>query len=150
MSNIKKLTRRAFGRGVFCLAGLGVAGVGLAGCTRLKRLPASGGQFVYTSDGQPANPGSVQSSISVLELQRQAVLMYGPLPDERFPVPAVHLEKLDSKYYRQRVAYRTGEKVGTLVVDTTRFFCYLVEENGMAMRYGVGLGRAGFAWSGRA
>jgi lipoprotein-anchoring transpeptidase ErfK/SrfK len=37
-----------------------------------------------------------------------------------------------------------------VVVDTSNHFLYLVRENGQAMRYGVGLGRAGFEWSGRA
>lgn len=77
-------------------------------------------------------------------------LMYGPLPNERFPLPAVDLKKLDKKFVRQEVRYRTDEKVGTLVVDTRDYFLYLVQENGLAMRYGVGLGRAGFEWSGRA
>ena len=77
-------------------------------------------------------------------------LMYGPLPNERFPVPAVDLNKLPDKYLRREVPYQTTERVGTLVVDTHNFYLYLVMENGMAMRYGVGLGRAGFEWAGRA
>ena len=44
----------------------------------------------------------------------------------------------------------TGERPGTIVVDVSSHFLYLVRENGQAMRYGVGLGRAGFEWSGRA
>ena len=44
----------------------------------------------------------------------------------------------------------TGEPKGTLVVDTGSHFLYLVLGNGYAIRYGVGLGRAGFEWSGRA
>ncbi|SNY93268.1 Lipoprotein-anchoring transpeptidase ErfK/SrfK [Cohaesibacter sp. ES.047] len=76
--------------------------------------------------------------------------MYGPLPYERFPLPAVDISKIDRKFLRQEVPYRTNEKVGTLVVDTRNFFLYLVQEHGRAIRYGVGLGRAGFEWSGRA
>ena len=44
----------------------------------------------------------------------------------------------------------TGERPGTIIVDTSSHFLYLVLGNGQAMRYGVGLGRAGFEWSGRA
>lgn len=76
--------------------------------------------------------------------------MYGPLPDERFPIPAVNLEKVPERFYRRQVSYATREPVGSLVVDTRNFFLYLVQEDGQAMRYGVGLGRAGFEWSGRA
>ncbi|WP_394701001.1 L,D-transpeptidase [uncultured Cohaesibacter sp.] len=77
-------------------------------------------------------------------------VMYGPMPEEQFPLPAIDLSKINKKFLRQEVAYATNEKVGTLVVDTQNFFLYLVGENGRAIRYGVGLGRAGFEWSGRA
>ena len=76
--------------------------------------------------------------------------MYRAMPEERFPLPAINLNKVSDRYYRQRVNYRTSERVGTLVVDTRNYHLYLVQENGKAMRYGVGLGRAGFEWSGRA
>jgi len=54
------------------------------------------------------------------------------------------------QYRRQRVRYATREKPGTIVIDTSSRYLYVVEGNGMATRYGVGVGRAGFAWSGRA
>ncbi len=76
--------------------------------------------------------------------------MYGPLPYERFPLGAINLAKIDEKFLRREVNYPTSEKVGTLVVDTRNYYLYLVLENGRAMRYGVGLGRVGFEWSGRA
>ena len=76
--------------------------------------------------------------------------LYGPLPNEKFPVPAIPKGGLEERYYRQEVNYRTREKPGTLIVDTSKFYLYLVQPNGKAMRYGVGLGRAGFEWSGRA
>ncbi|GHB47966.1 hypothetical protein GCM10007094_41610 [Pseudovibrio japonicus] len=72
------------------------------------------------------------------------------MPEERFPLPAINPSKIPEKFYRQQVDYRTSEPAGSLVVDTSEFFLYLVQENGKAMRYGVGLGRAGFEWSGRA
>lgn len=76
--------------------------------------------------------------------------LYGPLPNEKFPVPGVPKGELEERYFRQRVNYRTREKVGSLIVDTRNFYLYLVEPKGKAMRYGVGLGKAGFEWSGRA
>jgi lipoprotein-anchoring transpeptidase ErfK/SrfK len=71
------------------------------------------------------------------------------MPQERFPVPAVDLRKLDPAYYRRVVTDPTGEKPGTLVVDTADRYLYLVRDGGEAMRYGVGIGRAGFEWSGK-
>ncbi|WP_366514638.1 L,D-transpeptidase [Roseibium sp.] len=76
--------------------------------------------------------------------------MYRAMPEEQFPIPAPDLKKVPERYYRKQVDYQTSEKVGTLVVDTSNYYLYLVQENGKAMRYGVGLGRAGFEWSGRA
>jgi len=56
--------------------------------------------------------------------------------------------EMDPKFLPQMVAYSTSEKAGTIVIDTSRRFLYLVQGNGMAKRYGVGVGRAGFEWSG--
>ncbi len=44
----------------------------------------------------------------------------------------------------------TGERVGTITVDTKNRYLYLSLEGGEAMRYDVGVGREGFTWSGRA
>ena len=76
--------------------------------------------------------------------------MYRAMPEERFPLPAVDLSKIEPKFYRRLVDDPTGETPGTIVVDTRSYFLYLVRPGGKAMRYGVGLGRAGFEWSGRA
>lgn len=75
---------------------------------------------------------------------------YGARPEEQFPVPAVKLGKVDPRYYRTLVDDPTGERPGTVVVDTPTRYLYLVMPNGKAMRYGVGIGREGFAWGGRA
>ncbi|NTJ44433.1 L,D-transpeptidase [Agrobacterium larrymoorei] len=75
--------------------------------------------------------------------------IYGPKPNEQFPLPAIPYEKIDRRLYRQMVENPTGERPGTIVVDTANHFLYLTYENNQAMRYGVGLGRQGFEWSGR-
>jgi lipoprotein-anchoring transpeptidase ErfK/SrfK len=77
-------------------------------------------------------------------------LGYGPLPEERFPIPAARVDLIDPKFYRRRVPDPTGERPGTVVVDTPNRFLYCVLPDGQAMRYGVGIGRDGFAWGGRA
>jgi lipoprotein-anchoring transpeptidase ErfK/SrfK len=76
--------------------------------------------------------------------------MYSETADGGFVVPAVPIEKVDSRFYRQIVPDPTGERPGTVVVDTASHHLYLVRENGEALRYGVGLGRQGFEWAGRA
>ncbi|MGV6871721.1 L,D-transpeptidase [Pseudochelatococcus sp. B33] len=78
------------------------------------------------------------------------VHMYAELPAERFPIPAVELAEIDPELLRREVAYPTSEEPGTLVVDPGNHFLYLVRPGGRAIRYGVGVGRDGFDWNGRA
>jgi lipoprotein-anchoring transpeptidase ErfK/SrfK len=74
--------------------------------------------------------------------------LYGPLPHEKFPIPAVDLRKVDPKFYRQTVRYDTKEAPGTIIVDPGNYFVYRIEGDGNATRYGANVGRAGFLWSG--
>ena len=76
-------------------------------------------------------------------------MMYGPVSDGGFELPAVPYERIDRRFLRQIVPDPTGERPGTVVIDTTSHHLYLVRERGEAIRYGVGLGRAGFEWAGR-
>jgi lipoprotein-anchoring transpeptidase ErfK/SrfK len=54
----------------------------------------------------------------------------------------------DGPYARQAVLFRSNERPGTLVVHTSERFVYLVQGNNRALRYGIGVGREGFQWSG--
>ncbi|MCB8838518.1 L,D-transpeptidase [Aurantimonas sp. VKM B-3413] len=68
--------------------------------------------------------------------------MYAAVEGEPFPVAAVDLSRLaDPKFLRQEVTCPTTHPVGTVVVDPNRRFAHLVQENGRALRYGVGVGR---------
>jgi lipoprotein-anchoring transpeptidase ErfK/SrfK len=55
---------------------------------------------------------------------------------------------LPSQFRRTLVEYRTKEPAGTIIIDTPNTYLYLVLGNGKAMRYGIGVGREGFTWSG--
>ena len=55
---------------------------------------------------------------------------------------------IDPAYRRQPVFYRTHEKPGTIIIDTSDRFLYLIQPNNVAMRYGIGVGRDGFQWQG--
>lgn len=63
-------------------------------------------------------------------------------------VPSPREEQLPAQFQRQAVFYRTNEPVGTIIVDTVYRYLYLVEGNGRAIRYGMGVGRVGFEWQG--
>lgn len=74
----------------------------------------------------------------------------GLMADDPYDVPLVNKAMLDRKFHRQRVDYAGREAPGTIVVDIDNRFLYLVEDGGKAMRYGIGVGRNGFAWRGDA
>ncbi|MFA7414259.1 MAG: L,D-transpeptidase [Rhizobium sp.] len=57
--------------------------------------------------------------------------------------------QMDPIYLPQMVAYETTQAAGTIVIDTNNRFLYLVLGNGMARRYGVGVGKPGFEWAGK-
>ncbi|MHC2332592.1 L,D-transpeptidase [Bradyrhizobium sp. USDA 4454] len=56
--------------------------------------------------------------------------------------------ELPARLRRQVVSYPTREAPGTIIIDTPNTYLYLVLGNGQAMRYGIGIGRDGFTWSG--
>ncbi len=122
--------KKIISRRIFTFGSISLLGLSIAGC----------------SSTSPIQLSSKYEAITAREISS----MYGPIRDEKFSIPAVPLKQVAPKYYRQQVSYKTKERVGTIIIDTRNFFAYLVQENGKAMRYGVGLGRAGFAWSGRA
>jgi lipoprotein-anchoring transpeptidase ErfK/SrfK len=100
---------------------VGLGSFGLAGCV--------------TSDGMS---------------RTEAAMLYGPLPNEKFPVPAVDVSKVDPKYYRRTVRYETKEAPGTIIVDPSNYYVYRIEGDGNATRYGANVGREGFLWHGDA
>ncbi|WP_411956522.1 L,D-transpeptidase [Paracoccus homiensis] len=76
---------------------------------------------------------------------------YGAVTDEPFPIPAVPSGVVSPDLLRQEVANPYPDQpAGTVVVDPDRAFMHLVQEDGKAIRYGVGVGAAGFGWDGDA
>ena len=78
--------------------------------------------------------------------------MYAPVEDGPYRIPAVKVQKVDPRYLRQEVATPANirAKPGTIVVDPHNRFLYLVGTGGTSMRYGIGVGKQGFAWAGEA
>jgi lipoprotein-anchoring transpeptidase ErfK/SrfK len=87
---------------------------------------------------RPFNPG-LRSDYSTL---------YARIDGEPFPIPAVRLSDIGAQYLRTAATYRTSEAPGTIVIDPGNHFLYFVQGGGQAIRYGVGVGREGFGWSG--
>lgn len=120
------LSRRQFLRLSSAAAGAAL----VAGCS------TTGGP-IYVDDPTPSEPPMPDPA-----------LMYAEVEDSGFLVPAIPYQQIDPQFLRQIVRDPTGEAPGTLVVDTSKHFLYLVRPNRYAIRYGVGLGRAGFEWAG--
>ncbi|MCK0198587.1 L,D-transpeptidase [Ancylobacter sp. 6x-1] len=136
-------SRRSF------LTGVSIAGIGfaLAGCqTTSTATPTA-----YMPTAQPLS-GWMDSPVTSSPLDTTGPLGfvaadYGPVQD-KFPIAAVDTKRINPKYQRQEVSYITTEPAGTIVVDPQNKFLYYVEGGGRAIRYGVGVGKQGFSWSG--
>ncbi|AKI02846.1 hypothetical protein IMCC20628_04169 [Hoeflea sp. IMCC20628] len=109
----------------FTIAGL-VAALALAGC----------------SSGSEGGDSGSTSQIFTSE--------YGTVADAGYSIPAVPISKVNKQFHRQIVSYGTKEKPGTIIVDTPNRYLYLVLPGKKAVRYGIGVGKAGFAWEGEA
>ncbi|WP_040856412.1 L,D-transpeptidase [Phyllobacterium sp. YR531] len=134
MTSSLQLSRRTF---VF---GSMAASAALAGCTTTTTQNVE-----VRPEPRPVQPSLPTGVAPASELE----LRYAAVQDGGHLIPAIPFQQMDPKYYRQRVANPTGEPAGTVVVDTPGRFLYLVEAGGRtAMRYGVGIGRDGFAWEG--
>ncbi|MBB5537424.1 L,D-transpeptidase [Rhizobium giardinii] len=75
---------------------------------------------------------------------------YAARPAEQFPLPAMPLERIKPELRRREVAYETRYEAGTVVIDTPARRLYYVLGDGRAMRYGIGVGREGYALAGSA
>ena len=74
--------------------------------------------------------------------------MYAALPAEEFPIPAVDPTIVEPQFWRRAVQDPTGEPAGTITVDTGQRYLFLSLGGGEAMRYGIGVGKEGLAFSG--
>ncbi len=134
MSGISKASVGFSRRQFLAVSGAAAASAALSACTTVRELPDD-----YYREPIPTEPplGGYEQ-------------MYASVIDEGYELPAIPVEKVDPRFLRQIVQDPTGEMPGTVVVDTQAHFLYLVRPAGEAIRYGVGLGRAGFEWQGRA
>ncbi|MFK0276586.1 L,D-transpeptidase [Ensifer sp. NPDC090286] len=133
------------------LSNLGIMTLlGASGCSQALDLPSlepSGRMSpmgVDTMSTGAIPPISVDSNIT------DNSTMYASLADNGFVIPAIPFQKVKPEFRRQIVRDPTGEAPGTIVVRLNERHLYWVQDGGEAVRYGVGIGKAGFEWSGRA
>jgi lipoprotein-anchoring transpeptidase ErfK/SrfK len=101
-----------------------------------------------TEPAEPVPPGGLPMTGNSTASRQDAAGVYASVSAERFAVPAVNLSKINPEFLRKIVYYPTHERSGTIVIDPQHHFLYLVQAGGRAIRYGVGVGRQGFGWSG--
>jgi lipoprotein-anchoring transpeptidase ErfK/SrfK len=122
-----------------------------------------GGGFIefLITGGASSAPAPAPAPVPRYRYRRiDAVTADRPMPPRRphyrqqtyaEPVPAFRRnlpQTVAPKYQRQEVAYGGKHRAGTIIVDTQQRFLYYVLGNGRAIRYGIGVGRPGFEWSG--
>jgi len=101
---------------------------------------------VYQRPGYP-QPGYQQPGYQQQpSYQPQGALLPQQAPQEEASDP--RQQPFDPKYEKQLVDYHGTERPGTIVVDTPNKFLFLVQGDGKALRYGIGVGKPGFTWSG--
>jgi lipoprotein-anchoring transpeptidase ErfK/SrfK len=99
-----------------------------------------GGGFIeYLFSGgrgaPPRPPSGIQASASPYEAPPEVAQDPTQMP-------------VDPKYIKQMVAYSGPESAGTIIIDTPHRFLFLIQGNGTAIRYGIGVGKPGFTWAG--
>ncbi len=100
----------------------------------------------------PAMPASAQVlSYLAPPSYEPAFPQYAPQDDQQGQdnqQGAVASDELPAPLRRQIVSYQTTQPPGTIIIDTPHTYLYLTLGNGKALRYGIGVGRQGFTWSG--
>src|SRR5215467_8227601 len=98
-------------------------------------LPISPGQ-IGAGQGEPNATGAATDSHTMAALPPEVRPETGPK------------KQLPPQFRRTLVDYSTKEPAGTIIIDTPNTYLYLVLGQGKALRYGIGVGREGFTWSG--
>ena len=108
----------------------------------------------WTISGCRLVSGTIVLAVALAAGSAFAERISGPRPDQQMIAdqPGYEAtkdeEQLPAQYQKQMVFFRTTEAPGTIVVNTSERFLYLVQGNNRAIRYGVGVGRDGFQWAG--
>jgi lipoprotein-anchoring transpeptidase ErfK/SrfK len=123
--------------------GLAATSVSLAGCSGSSMGGALFGGMLDASGSRRSRSGRTISKPNYS-------VVYASYPGEPAPVKEFDYAQVDLAYLRQEVEYLGSDEPGTVVVDPASRHLYFVEAPGRATRYGVGVGREGFGWSGAA
>jgi lipoprotein-anchoring transpeptidase ErfK/SrfK len=94
------------------------------------------------------SPRSSAHTTCLLETRAVSTPQYQAEPQQAAPAADDENAELAPRLRRQIVAYQSKEAPGTIIIDTPHTYLYYVLGGGKALRYGIGVGRQGFTWSG--
>ena len=109
--------------------------------SNFRKSAAALGAIAALGFSQTAGAGPLTPSQLAMTLPMQIALA----PPSQEPGAA---SRLPARLQRQVVNYPSREAPGTIIIDTPETYLYLVLGHGQAIRYGIGVGRDGFTWSG--
>jgi lipoprotein-anchoring transpeptidase ErfK/SrfK len=101
--------------------------------------------------------GAIATSGQAVAAPQPQLFPFFPLPPMQYAPPPVQaapsedegtIVEMPARLRRQVVSYATREAPGTVIIDTPNTYLYYVLGGGQAIRYGIGVGRDGFTWSG--
>ncbi|MES2664607.1 MAG: L,D-transpeptidase [Pseudomonadota bacterium] len=75
---------------------------------------------------------------------------YAATKDANFDIPALPVDQIPETYRRQAVTFVSDQPPGTIIIDPGKKLLHFVTGKNTAIRYGIGVGKAGFEWSGEA
>ena len=111
--------------------------------------------WVMQLSRKPGTLVGTRQAVSAYQMQPLLRVRRQQRPDalQTAAVPPMYTKRemqrqLDPKFLPQQVAYEGSEKPGTIIIDSAEKFLYLVMPKGQARRYGVGVGKEGFGWTG--
>jgi len=113
-----------------------------------SRTVLTAGSFALIAAAFVSGPAQAQTLFSSLIAPQQAQATPQPLVEEQAAPADDEDAQLPARLKRQIVDYKSAEAPGTVIVDTPHTYLYYVLGNGKALRYGIGVGREGFTWSG--
>jgi lipoprotein-anchoring transpeptidase ErfK/SrfK len=116
------------------------------------RMIASGLLAMLALSGCSTTSDTRQVAVAPVRVETNAIFSesYGAVTDAGYALPAIPISRMDKKFYRQIVDFDSQERPGTIIVNTRERFLYYILPGGKAVRYGIGVGKQGFAWAGEA
>lgn len=121
----------------------------LSACTTVQSpIPVINTTVVEPTPAPEAKVKEEPVAVETAYADVDAAYMYRAMSDQNFQIPAIDLTKLKPEHRRTVVNYKTNEKPGTIIVDQPARYLYLVQPEGKAIRYAVGVGPAARGFNG--